>query len=29
MSRGVDAVLPKPCRGDDLRQVLARVHPAA
>jgi signal transduction histidine kinase/DNA-binding response OmpR family regulator len=26
MSRGVDAVLPKPCRGDDLRQVLARVR---
>jgi PAS domain S-box-containing protein len=26
LSRGVDAVLPKPCRGDDLRQVLARVH---
>jgi signal transduction histidine kinase/DNA-binding response OmpR family regulator len=25
MTRGVDAVLPKPCRGDDLRQVLARV----
>ena len=25
LSRGVDAVLPKPCRGDDLRQVLARV----
>jgi signal transduction histidine kinase/DNA-binding response OmpR family regulator len=25
MSEGVDAVLPKPCRGDDLRQVLARV----
>ena len=26
LSRGVNAVLPKPCRGDDLRQVLARVH---
>jgi CheY-like chemotaxis protein len=26
MSRGVNAVLPKPCRGDDLRQVLARVR---
>jgi signal transduction histidine kinase/DNA-binding response OmpR family regulator len=25
LSRGVNAVLPKPCRGDDLRQVLARV----
>lgn len=25
LSRGVDAVVPKPCRGDDLRQVLARV----
>jgi signal transduction histidine kinase/DNA-binding response OmpR family regulator len=25
LSEGVDAVLPKPCRGDDLRQVLARV----
>jgi two-component system, sensor histidine kinase len=25
MTRGVDAVLPKPCRGDDLREVLARV----
>ena len=25
LSRGVDAVLPKPCRGADLRQVLARV----
>lgn len=25
MSVGVDAVLPKPCRGDDLRQVLGRV----
>jgi PAS domain S-box-containing protein len=25
MSRGIDAVVPKPCRGDDLRQVLARV----
>jgi signal transduction histidine kinase/DNA-binding response OmpR family regulator len=23
LTRGVDAVLPKPCRGDDLRQVLA------
>ena len=26
LSRGVNAVLPKPCRGDDLRQVLARIH---
>jgi signal transduction histidine kinase/DNA-binding response OmpR family regulator len=25
MSRGVNAVLPKPCRGADLRQILARV----
>jgi signal transduction histidine kinase/DNA-binding response OmpR family regulator len=25
LSRGIDAVVPKPCRGDDLRQVLARV----
>ena len=25
MTRGVSAVLPKPCRGDDLRQVLSRV----
>jgi signal transduction histidine kinase/DNA-binding response OmpR family regulator len=25
MSQGVNAVVPKPCRGDDLRQVLARV----
>jgi len=25
LSRGVDAVLPKPCRGDDLRAMLARV----
>jgi len=25
LSRGVNAVLPKPCRGADLRQVLARV----
>ncbi|HEV7662007.1 MAG TPA: response regulator [Chloroflexota bacterium] len=25
LTRGVNAVLPKPCRGDDLRQVLARV----
>jgi CheY-like chemotaxis protein len=25
MTRGVDAVLPKPCRADDLRSVLARV----
>jgi signal transduction histidine kinase/DNA-binding response OmpR family regulator len=25
MSVGISAVLPKPCRGDDLRQVLARV----
>jgi CheY-like chemotaxis protein len=28
LSRGVSAVLPKPCRGDDLRQILTRV-PAA
>ena len=27
LSRGVNAVLPKPCRGDDLRFVLARVRP--
>jgi signal transduction histidine kinase/DNA-binding response OmpR family regulator len=26
LSRGINAVLPKPCRGDDLRQVLSRVH---
>jgi CheY-like chemotaxis protein len=26
LSRGVSAVLPKPCRGDDLRAVLARVR---
>jgi PAS domain S-box-containing protein len=26
MSRGINAVLPKPCRGEDLRQVLSRVH---
>jgi signal transduction histidine kinase/DNA-binding response OmpR family regulator len=26
MSRGVHAVLPKPCRGDDLRDVLSRVR---
>jgi signal transduction histidine kinase/DNA-binding response OmpR family regulator len=25
LTRGVSAVLPKPCRGDDLREVLARV----
>ena len=25
LTRGVNAVLPKPCRGDDLRRVLARV----
>ena len=25
MTRGIDAVLPKPCRGDDLRQVLSRL----
>jgi CheY-like chemotaxis protein len=25
LTRGVNAVLPKPCRGDDLREVLARV----
>jgi CheY-like chemotaxis protein len=28
-TRGIDAVLPKPCRGDDLRGVLARVSPVA
>jgi CheY-like chemotaxis protein len=28
LSRGVQAVLPKPCRGEDLRQVLARVPPS-
>ena len=28
LSRGVSAVLPKPCRGEDLRQILTRV-PAA
>jgi signal transduction histidine kinase/CheY-like chemotaxis protein len=27
LSRGVDAVLPKPSRGDDLRQVLSRARP--
>jgi CheY-like chemotaxis protein len=27
MSRGVSAVVPKPCRGVDLRHVLARVRP--
>jgi CheY-like chemotaxis protein len=27
LSRGVSAVLPKPCRGDDLRQILTRVPP--
>src|SRR5207302_8911238 len=26
LTRGVDAVLPKPCRGDDLREVLSRVR---
>jgi two-component system capsular synthesis sensor histidine kinase RcsC len=26
---GIDAVLPKPCGGDDLRQVLSRVQPSA
>jgi CheY-like chemotaxis protein len=26
LTRGVDAVLPKPCRGEDLREVLGRVH---
>ncbi len=26
MTRGIDAVLPKPCRGDDLREVLSRVR---
>jgi len=25
LSRGVNAVLPKPCRGEDLRQILTRV----
>jgi PAS domain S-box-containing protein len=29
LTRGVDAVLPKPCRGDDLRRVLARVAPSS
>jgi hypothetical protein len=28
LSRGISAVLPKPCRGDDIRQILARVRPA-
>ena len=28
-TRGIDAVLPKPCRGDDLRAVLARVNSVA
>jgi CheY-like chemotaxis protein len=28
LTRGVSAVLPKPCRGDDLRTVLGRVKPA-
>jgi CheY-like chemotaxis protein len=27
LTRGISAVLPKPCRGDDLRTVLARVKP--
>jgi CheY-like chemotaxis protein len=27
LTRGISAVLPKPCRGDDLRTVLARVRP--
>ena len=26
LTRGVNAVLPKPCRGDDLRAILSRVH---
>ena len=26
LTRGVNAVLPKPCRGDDLRAVLSRVR---
>jgi hypothetical protein len=26
LTRGISAVLPKPCRGDDLRAVLARVR---
>jgi signal transduction histidine kinase/DNA-binding response OmpR family regulator len=26
LTRGIDAVLPKPCRGDDLRAVLSRVR---
>jgi CheY-like chemotaxis protein len=29
LSRGIDAVLPKPCRGDDLREVLSRVRGAS
>jgi signal transduction histidine kinase/DNA-binding response OmpR family regulator len=29
LTRGVSAVLPKPCRGDDLRQVLSRVRRAS
>ena len=28
LTRGVDAVLPKPCRGADLREVLSRVKPS-
>jgi signal transduction histidine kinase/CheY-like chemotaxis protein len=28
LTRGVNAVLPKPCRGDDLREVLSRVKPS-
>jgi signal transduction histidine kinase/DNA-binding response OmpR family regulator len=28
LTRGIDAVLPKPCRGDDLREVLSRVRVA-
>jgi CheY-like chemotaxis protein len=28
LTRGVNAVLPKPCRGDDLRAVLSRVRAA-
>jgi CheY-like chemotaxis protein len=28
LTRGIQAVLPKPCRGEDLRQVLSRVTPS-
>jgi CheY-like chemotaxis protein len=26
LTRGINAVLPKPCRGDDLREVLSRLE---